>query len=121
MGGVSNAENPFFGLTSWVGYHTQKTLFWADVMGAVSHAENPFFGLTSWVGYHMQKTPFSGSKTLKMPATRSYEEILKDADECLEKLGDEWEQVQTNRLKGKKEEFRKLMKTRMDLIRRRVH
>ena len=35
-----------------------------------------------------------------MPATRSYEEILKDADEYLEKLEDEWARVQTKRLKG---------------------
>ena len=55
-----------------------------------------------------------------MPATRSYEDILKDVNECLEKLNDEWERVQTKRLKGKKEEFRKLMKERMDLILR-VH
>ena len=51
-----------------------------------------------------------------MPATRSYEEILKDADEYLQKLDDEWARVQTKRLKGKNEEFRKLMKERMDLI-----
>ena len=55
-----------------------------------------------------------------MPATRSYEDILKDVNECLEKLNNEWERVQTKRLKGKKEEFRKLMKERMDLILR-VH
>ena len=55
-----------------------------------------------------------------MPTTRSYGDILKDTNECLEKLNDEWEWVQTKRLKGKKEEFRKLMKKRMDLILR-VH
>ena len=51
-----------------------------------------------------------------MPGTRSYGDILKDVNECLEILNDEWERVQTKRLKGKNEEFRKLMKERMDLI-----
>ena len=55
-----------------------------------------------------------------MPVTRSYEDILKDVNECLEKLNDEWERVQTKRVKGKNEEFRKLMKECMDLILR-VH
>ena len=50
-----------------------------------------------------------------MPATCSYKDILKDADEYLEKLDDEWARVQTKRLNGKNEEFRKLME-RMDLI-----
>ena len=51
-----------------------------------------------------------------MPATCSYKDILKDANEYLEKLDDEWARVQTKRLNGKNEEFRKLMKERMDLI-----
>ena len=51
-----------------------------------------------------------------MPATRSYEAILKDANEYLEKLDDKWARVQTRRLNGKNEEFRKLMKEQMDLI-----
>ena len=51
-----------------------------------------------------------------MPATRSYEVIMKDMEKYLERLEDEWARVQYKRMKHKKECVRKKMKERMDLI-----
>ena len=51
-----------------------------------------------------------------MPATRSYEVIMKDMDKYLERLEDEWARVQHKRMKHKKEKVRKKMKERMDII-----
>ena len=51
-----------------------------------------------------------------MPATRSYEVIMKDIENSLEKLEDEWARVQHKRMKHKKEKVRKKMKERMDII-----
>ena len=51
-----------------------------------------------------------------MPATRSYEAIMKEVEDYLVKLEDEWARVQTKRMKHKKEKVRKKMKERMDLI-----
>ena len=53
---------------------------------------------------------------VKMPATRSYEVIMKDIEDCLERLEDEWARVQHKRMKHKKEKVRKKMKERMDII-----
>ena len=52
----------------------------------------------------------------KMPATRSYETIVKEIEDCLVRLEDEWARVQTKRMKHKKEKVRKKMKERMDII-----
>ena len=51
-----------------------------------------------------------------MPATRSYEVIMKDMENSLERLEDEWVRVQHKRMKHKKEKVRKKMKERMDII-----
>ena len=51
-----------------------------------------------------------------MPITRGYETILKEIDEKLETLNDQWERVQSKRRMGKKPLFKKEMKKRMDLI-----
>ena len=51
-----------------------------------------------------------------MPATRSYETIVKEVEDYLVKLEDEWAHVQHKRMKHKKEKVRKKMKERMDLI-----
>ena len=51
-----------------------------------------------------------------MPITRSYDTILKEADEYLEKLNDEWERVQFKKRRATKEEVKELMKKRMDFI-----
>ena len=51
-----------------------------------------------------------------MPITRSYETILKEIDEKIENLSDEWQRVQSKRRMSKKELFKKTMKSRMDLI-----
>ena len=51
-----------------------------------------------------------------MPITRAYETILKEIDDKLEKLSDDWERVQSKRRMGKKPLFKKTMKQRMDLI-----
>ena len=51
-----------------------------------------------------------------MPATRSYEAIMKDVEDCLERLGDEWVRVQHKHMKYKKEKVRKKIKERMVLI-----
>ena len=51
-----------------------------------------------------------------MPITRGYETILKEIDDRLEKLSDDWERVQSKRRMGKKPLFKKTMKQRMDLI-----
>ena len=51
-----------------------------------------------------------------MPITRGYETILKEIDDKLERLSDDWEQVQSKRRRGKKELFKKVMKKRVHLI-----
>ena len=51
-----------------------------------------------------------------MPITRGYQTILKEIDDKLEKLSDDWERVQWKRRMGKKPLFKKAMKQRMDLI-----
>ena len=51
-----------------------------------------------------------------MPVTRSYETIVKEMEDYLVRLEDEWARVQTKRMKHKKEKVRKQMKERMDLI-----
>ena len=51
-----------------------------------------------------------------MPATRTYEVIMKEIEDCLVRLEDEWARVQHKRLKHKKEKVRKKMKERMDII-----
>ena len=51
-----------------------------------------------------------------MPITRGYETILKEIDDKLQRLSDDWEQVQSKRRRGKKELFKKVMKKRVHLI-----
>ena len=51
-----------------------------------------------------------------MPITRGYETILREIDDKLEKLSDDWERVQSKRRMGKKPLFKKAKKERMDLI-----
>ena len=51
-----------------------------------------------------------------MPATRSYEVIVKEIGDSLVRLEDEWARVQHKRMNHKKEKVRKKMKERMDLI-----
>ena len=51
-----------------------------------------------------------------MPATRSYEVILRDMDENMKKLCDDWLRVQFKKRRAKKESVKKQMKSRMDLI-----
>ena len=58
----------------------------------------------------------TGLSAVKMPATRSYETIMKEFAVKLERLEDEWARVQHKRMKHKKESVRKKMKERMDII-----
>ena len=51
-----------------------------------------------------------------MPITRGYETILKEIDDRLETLNDQWERVHFKKRMGKREQFKKTMKERMDLI-----
>ena len=51
-----------------------------------------------------------------MPITRGYETILKEIDDRLETLNDQWERVHFKKRMGKREQFKKEMKKRMDLI-----
>ena len=51
-----------------------------------------------------------------MPATRSYEVIMKEVEDNLVKLEDEWARVQQQRMKHKHKCCRKEFKRRMDLI-----
>ena len=51
-----------------------------------------------------------------MPITRGYETILKEIDDRLETLNDQWERVHFKKRMGKREQFKKAMKERMDLI-----
>ena len=51
-----------------------------------------------------------------MPATRGYETILRDIDENMKKLSDDWLRVQTKKRRARKESVKKQMKSRMDLI-----
>ena len=51
-----------------------------------------------------------------MPATRSYETILRDIDRNMQKLTDDWLRVQFKKRRAKKENVKKNMKNRMDLI-----
>ena len=51
-----------------------------------------------------------------MPATRSYETILRDIDDTMKKLCDDWQRVQTKKRRARKESVKKHMKSRMDLI-----
>ena len=53
--------------------------------------------------------------SVTMPATRSYEAILKDMDEQVERLSDDWERVQSKRRRLKKKSAKDAMKRRMDL------
>ena len=51
-----------------------------------------------------------------MPITRDYDTILREIDEKLETLNDQWERVHFKKRMGKRELFKKEMKKRMDLI-----
>ena len=51
-----------------------------------------------------------------MPITRGYETILKEIDDRLETLSDQWERVHFKKRMGKRELFKKEMKKRTDLI-----
>ena len=51
-----------------------------------------------------------------MPATQSYETIVKEMEDYVVRLEDEWARVQTKRMKHKQECCRKEFKRRMDLI-----
>ena len=51
-----------------------------------------------------------------MPATRSYETILRDIDNNMKRLTDDWLRVQFKKRRAKKEDVKKQMKSRMDLI-----
>ena len=51
-----------------------------------------------------------------MPITRGYDTILKEIDEKLETLSNQWERVQFKKRKGRREQFKKEMKKRMGLI-----
>ena len=51
-----------------------------------------------------------------MPATRSYEVILRDMDENMKRLCNDWLRVQFKKRRAKKESVKKQMKSRMDLI-----
>ena len=51
-----------------------------------------------------------------MPITRGYNTILREIDEKLETLSDQWERVHFKKRMGKRELFKKEMKKRMDLI-----
>ena len=56
------------------------------------------------------------SAFLKMPATQSYKVIMKEMEDYLVRLEDEWARVQHKRMKHKHECCRKEFKRRMDLI-----
>ena len=64
---------------------------------------------------HSQCMYWSGA-LLKMPATRSYETIVKEMEDYLVRLEDEWAHVQHKHMKHKKQKVRKKMKEQMDLI-----
>ena len=51
-----------------------------------------------------------------MPITRGYDTILREIDDRLETLNDQWERVHFKKRMGKRELFKKEMKKRMDLI-----
>ena len=51
-----------------------------------------------------------------MPITRSYQTILNEIDEKLERLGDDWERVHFKQRMGKRETFKRAMKQSADLI-----
>ena len=51
-----------------------------------------------------------------MPITRGYDTILKEIDEKLEILSDQWERVHFKKRMGKRELFKREMKKRMDVI-----
>ena len=51
-----------------------------------------------------------------MPATRGYEVILRDIDNKMTRLTDDWLRVQSKKRRAKKESTKKQMKSRMDLI-----
>ena len=51
-----------------------------------------------------------------MPITRGYDTILREIDDRLETLNDQWERVHYKKRMGKRELFKKEMKKRMDLI-----
>ena len=51
-----------------------------------------------------------------MPITRGYETILKEIDDRMETLSDQWERVHFKKRMGKRELFKKEMKKRTDLI-----
>ena len=51
-----------------------------------------------------------------MPIIRGYDTLLKEADEYLEKLNDEWERVQFKKRRAKKENVKELLKKSMNLI-----
>ena len=51
-----------------------------------------------------------------MPITRGYDTILREIDDRLETLNDQWERVHFKKRMGKREAFKKAMKESMDLI-----
>ena len=51
-----------------------------------------------------------------MPITRGYDTILKEIDDRLETLSDQWERVHFKKRMGRREQFKKAMKERIDLI-----
>ena len=51
-----------------------------------------------------------------MPITRGYDTILKEIDEKLEILNDQWERVHFKKRMGKRELFKREMTKRMDVI-----
>ena len=51
-----------------------------------------------------------------MPIIRGYDTILKEANEYLEKLNDEWERVQYKKRRVIKEDVKELLKRRLNLI-----
>ena len=51
-----------------------------------------------------------------MPATRGYETILRDIDENMKGLCDDWLLVQTKKRRARKESVKNQMKSRMDLM-----
>jgi len=66
--------------------------------------------------YYIKEWNSFFSTYIIMPITRGYDTILKEADEYLEKLNDEWERVQYKKRRATKEEVKELMKKRMDFI-----
>ena len=51
-----------------------------------------------------------------MPATRGYRTILREFDQKIQRLSDDWLRIQTKRLRAKKRARKDQMKRRMDLI-----